>query len=178
MEQGARPIRELRISESRFLGSPPKGIPALKTQGPLEPNPLKSMFLVCELRPISLLRLPLLTCGDSNFPGKSLWAWDFHPIRSRFCLSQALRNPDSRYRDWPGLSIRPEQLVSQQTLCQRVPHSYPQLRGVLYRCLRNKHSSRWRWCFRYWAVTARIRSQRGRGLSSGRNSEFESNSVP
>ena len=35
----------------------------------------------------------LLTLLDSNFPGNSLWAWEFHPFKSRLCLSQTLRNP-------------------------------------------------------------------------------------
>ena len=32
------------------------------------------------VRPISLLRSSLLRFVDSQFPGKSLWAWEFHPI--------------------------------------------------------------------------------------------------
>ena len=45
------------------------------------------------LRPISLLTLSLLTLLDSNVPGNSLWAWEFHPLKSRLCSSQTLRNP-------------------------------------------------------------------------------------
>ena len=43
-----------------------------------------------KLRPISLLRLSLLRLLDSNFPGNSPWAWEFHPLNSRLCLSQTL----------------------------------------------------------------------------------------
>ena len=39
------------------------------------------------VRPISLLRL------DSNFPGNSLWAWEFLPVTLRFCLIQTLWHP-------------------------------------------------------------------------------------
>ena len=38
----------------------------------------------------SPIRLSLLRLLDSNFPGNSLWAWEFHPLKSRFCLSQTL----------------------------------------------------------------------------------------
>ena len=40
--------------------------------------------------PISLLRLSLLRFMGSNFLGNSFWAWKFHPLRLRFCLSQTL----------------------------------------------------------------------------------------
>ena len=40
------------------------------------------------LRPIPLLTLSLLTLLDSNFPGTSLWAWEFHPFELRLCSSQ------------------------------------------------------------------------------------------
>ena len=40
--------------------------------------------------PISLLTLSLLTSLDSNFPVNPLWAWEFHPLSSRLCLSQTL----------------------------------------------------------------------------------------
>ena len=43
-----------------------------------------------ELRPISLLTLPLLTLLDSKLPDVSLWAWEFHPFKLRLCLSQTL----------------------------------------------------------------------------------------
>ena len=42
------------------------------------------------LRPISLLSLSLLRFVDSTFPGNSLWPWEFHPLKLRFCLSQTL----------------------------------------------------------------------------------------
>ena len=42
------------------------------------------------LRPISLLKLSLLTFLDSNFPGNFLWAWEFHPFKLRLCSSQTL----------------------------------------------------------------------------------------
>ena len=42
------------------------------------------------VRSISLLTLSLLTFLDSNFPGSPLWAWEFHPLNSRLCLSQTL----------------------------------------------------------------------------------------
>ena len=46
-----------------------------------------------DVRPISLLTLSLLTLLDSNFPGNPLWTWEFHPFKSRLCLSQTLWNP-------------------------------------------------------------------------------------
>ena len=42
------------------------------------------------IRPIPLLTLSLLTLLDSNFPGSSLWAWEFHPFKLRLCWSQTL----------------------------------------------------------------------------------------
>ena len=42
------------------------------------------------VRPISLLRLSLPRFVDSNFPGNSLWAWEFHSSNLRFCLSSTL----------------------------------------------------------------------------------------
>ena len=46
------------------------------------------------LRPISLLALSLLlTLLDSNFPGNSLWTWEFLPLNITWCLSQAPWNP-------------------------------------------------------------------------------------
>ena len=47
------------------------------------------------LRPISLLRSSLLRVFDSSFIGNYLWAWKCHPLKSRFCLSQTLWNPES-----------------------------------------------------------------------------------
>ena len=49
------------------------------------PGPLDQGAL---LGPISLPRVSLLRFADSNFPGDSLWAWEFHTLKSRFCLSQ------------------------------------------------------------------------------------------
>ena len=40
------------------------------------------------LHPIFLLRLSLLTLLDSNFPANPLWAWQFHPLNLRLCLSR------------------------------------------------------------------------------------------
>ena len=53
------------------------------------PPPLLSM------RRISLLRLSLLRFVDSELPGHSLWAWEFHPLKINICLSQTLRSPES-----------------------------------------------------------------------------------
>ena len=47
------------------------------------------------VRPISLLRLSLPRFVDSNFPGNSLWTWEFYPLIFRFWLSQTLWNPES-----------------------------------------------------------------------------------
>ena len=41
-----------------------------------------------DVRPISLLTLPLLILLDSNFRGNPLWAWEFNPLKLRLCLSQ------------------------------------------------------------------------------------------
>ena len=49
------------------------------------------------IRPISLLRISLLRFVDSNFPGNSLWTWEFHRLKLRLCLSQTLWNPESWY---------------------------------------------------------------------------------
>ena len=38
------------------------------------------------LRPISLLTLSLLRLLDSNFPGSSLWSWEFPPLRINITL--------------------------------------------------------------------------------------------
>ena len=46
----------------------------------------------CPIRPILLLTLSLLTLLESNFPGNRLWAWEFHPLKLRSCLSQTLWN--------------------------------------------------------------------------------------
>ena len=40
------------------------------------------------LCPIPLLTLRLLTLLDTNFPVNPPWAWEFHPVNSRLCLSQ------------------------------------------------------------------------------------------
>ena len=42
------------------------------------------------LRPISLLRISLLRFVDSELPGNSLWAWEFHRLKSILCLSRTL----------------------------------------------------------------------------------------
>ena len=42
-----------------------------------------------------LLRLSLLRFVDSEFPGNSLWTWEFYPLQLGFCLSQALWSPES-----------------------------------------------------------------------------------
>ena len=42
------------------------------------------------LRPISPLRISPLRLLDSNFPGNSLRAWEFHPLKLILCLSQTL----------------------------------------------------------------------------------------
>ena len=34
--------------------------------------------------------IPLLRLLDSSFPGSSPWAWEFHPLESNLCSSQAL----------------------------------------------------------------------------------------
>ena len=39
---------------------------------------------------ISLLTLRLLTLLDSNFPGNSIWALEFHFFKLRLCLGQTL----------------------------------------------------------------------------------------
>ena len=49
-----------------------------------------SVCYAISVRPISLLALSLLTVLDSNFPGNSLWAWEFHPFKLRLCSSQTL----------------------------------------------------------------------------------------
>ena len=49
-----------------------------------------STRMAAEVCPISLLRLSLLRLLDSSFPGKPRWAWEFHPLNLRFCLSQTL----------------------------------------------------------------------------------------
>ena len=56
------------------------------------------------VRPISLLRLSLLRLLDSNSPGNSLQAREFHPSDLRFCSSRTLRNPESLSGDWACLS--------------------------------------------------------------------------
>ena len=45
------------------------------------------------IRSIVLLTLRLPTLLESNLPGNFLWAWEFHPLTLRLCLSQSLRNP-------------------------------------------------------------------------------------
>ena len=62
--------------------SHPRGIPRSQTFFPI--------------RPTSLLRLSLLRCLDSKLLGNPLWAWEFHPLELRLCLSRSLRNPESQ----------------------------------------------------------------------------------
>ena len=50
-------------------------------------RPTSFIAFVC-IRPIPLLTLSLLTLLDSNFPGTSLWTWEFHPFKLRSCLSE------------------------------------------------------------------------------------------
>ena len=50
----------------------------------------KTPFAIPPLCPVSLLRISKLRLLDSNVPENSLWAWEFHPFTSRFCLSQTL----------------------------------------------------------------------------------------
>ena len=38
-----------------------------------------------------------------GLPRGRWWAWEFHPLRSRCCLSQTLRNPESYHGDWPHM---------------------------------------------------------------------------
>ena len=49
------------------------------------PSPSPTHLLPVPLPGVSPLRFV-----DSKFPGNSLWAWEFHPLRLRFCLSQTL----------------------------------------------------------------------------------------
>ena len=45
------------------------------------------------VRPISLLKLSLLTLLDSNFPVNPLWAWEFYPLHLRSCVPAAGPGP-------------------------------------------------------------------------------------
>ena len=38
----------------------------------------------------TVLTLSLLRLLDSKFPGNPLWAWEYHPLQLRLCLSQTL----------------------------------------------------------------------------------------
>ena len=69
----------------------------------LEPETLKLCGVL--LRAISLLISFLLRFVDSTFLWNSLWAWEFHPLSLRLRLIQTLRNPESRYGDWPWLNL-------------------------------------------------------------------------
>ena len=64
------------------------------------------LALSLRLRPIFLLGLSLLRFLDSNFPGHSLWTWEFHPSILRFCLSQTLWNHSLREIGRAGFSPR------------------------------------------------------------------------
>ena len=41
-----------------------------------------------------------------DFPGKSLWTWEFHALKLRFCLSQTLWNPEYWDGDWPNITTQ------------------------------------------------------------------------
>ena len=99
-------------------------------------------------RPISLQISSLLSLLDSNFPAKSLWAWEFHPSNLISCLSQTLRNPESQYGDWPLIPIPLRRLsrsnaVATNRRCdvsvvrsrslRRSPPVYIPQRGVLWK---------------------------------------------
>ena len=51
-------------------------------------NPLNNCLnmLCSHLRPISPLTFSLLRLIDSSFPGNSLWAWEFHPLKIKVVL--------------------------------------------------------------------------------------------
>ena len=74
--------RERRCQPARFQQT--AAAPQLEplTQGP---ETLTLLRVMSDLRPSSLLGLSLLRFVDSNFPGISPWASEFHPSKSRFC---------------------------------------------------------------------------------------------
>ena len=90
--------------------------------------PKKRKISVAKLavRPISLLRLSLLRLLDLNFPGHSLWAWEFQPLNYLCFLSQALGNPESQYGDRPyGPSCaRFSSMVGWHSECSRAHNSF------------------------------------------------------
>ena len=47
---------------------------------------VRSAIAARHARPISLLRLSLLRLLDSDFPGNSLWAWEFQPFNIKILL--------------------------------------------------------------------------------------------
>ena len=53
-------------------------------------TPIRTLPTSYWVRPIPLLTLSLLTLLDSNFPGNPLWAWKFHPFKSRSRSSPTL----------------------------------------------------------------------------------------
>ena len=85
-------------SECHSPRLPRKGThPVLSASTSMKPEVNKR----CPISLLRLLRISLLRFLDSRFPGDSLWAWEFHPLNLRFCLSQILRNSESLYGDWP-----------------------------------------------------------------------------
>ena len=48
------------------------------------------VIIIVIIRPISLVTSSLLRLLDSSFPGDSLWAWKFRPLKLSLCLSQTL----------------------------------------------------------------------------------------
>ena len=45
--------------------------------------------------------IPAKICRLNICAGNSLWSWQFHTLKLRFCLSQSLWNSESQYGDWP-----------------------------------------------------------------------------
>ena len=86
-------FNEVHLKRNPLIGTSLREV--LQTPCPRAPSRLlaSSSRKHCLLRPISLLTLSLLTLLDSNFPRNSLWAWEFHPLELRLCLSQTLWNP-------------------------------------------------------------------------------------
>ena len=72
-----------------------------------------------EVRPITLLRLPLLRFLDSKCLGHSLWTWEFHPFKTKIMLESTpseIQNLSSeigrittarkQLRLWTGLGLQ------------------------------------------------------------------------
>ena len=55
-------------------------------------------FKRCYIRPVSLLRLPVLRFVDSDIPGNYLLDWEFHPLELGLCLSQTILRERERKR--------------------------------------------------------------------------------